>query len=163
MAGLAENGGVTRNVGQRRRAWLPFAVALLVLAGCGGAVTPSASIGTMDDVIANLVLRGATVQRLVSGDPGCPSSDLHSNAISMELAIGSQGSLRSVYLFRWRRPADFEAAAAKFQACVAEYGAQHPGAVVTTLESAPWRAYGPTWNDMTVSLIEEALHASGGR
>ncbi len=138
------------------------ALVILMVAACGQFVAPSSTPGSMDYVIANLVLRGATVHRLVSGDAGCPTSELHDNAISLEVALFNQSALHQVYLLRWRRPADFDAAAAAFADCVAEYQALHPGATVSTLESAPWRAYGPTWNEMLRSILDEALRATGG-
>jgi hypothetical protein len=144
-----------------RRIATVLGVALLTLA-CGALSTPSPTPAEMDDVIANLVLRGVTVHRLVSGDPGCPSSDLHDNAVHMEVAIGSQSALHDIYLLRWRRHSDFEATAAAFDECVAEYEAANPDRPIGQLESEPWRAYGPFWTDQLDQILTDALHAAGG-
>ncbi len=139
-------------------------VASLVLAACGGA-TPTPSPGNMDDVIANLVLQGVTVHRLTSGDAGCPNTagdSVHDNAVYLEVAIGSQSVLHRIHLLRWRRPADYEAGQAAFDACIAEFKALNPGVAVSTLEAAPWRAYGPGWNEMLRSILDSALRATGG-
>lgn len=139
-----------------------LALLIVTVVGCGGIGAPTATPGGMDDVIANLVLRDVTVLRLVSGDPGCVSSALHDNAVHLTVAIGAQSVAHEIYLLRWRDQADFEAAATDFEACVADYRALNPGFTVSTLERAPWRAYGPTWTDMLRSILEDALLAAGG-
>lgn len=139
-----------------------LALLLATLLGCGGEQILSPTPGSMDDVLANLVLRGATVHRLVSGDAGCPSSTLHDNAVYMEVALGQQSALHPIYLIRWRRASDYTAGAADFADCVAEYQALHPEAQVGQLESEPWRAYGPFWNEMLESTLRDALRTAGG-
>jgi len=143
---------------------LMLLVASLLFAACGG-VTPTPSPGNMDDVIANLVLQGVTVHRLTSGDAGCPTTaggSVHDNAVYLEVAIGAQSALHRIHLLRWRRPADFEAGKAAFDQCVEEYRARNPGVEVSTLEAAPWRAYGPGWSDMMTTILNDALLATGG-
>lgn len=141
-----------------------LSAALLALAvmACGTFSAPNPTPGTMDDVIAGLVLRGATVHRLVSGDAGCPSSDLHSNAVHLEVALDSQSATHEIYLFRWRRPADFDSSAQAFADCIAEYEALNPGRAVEQLEAAPWRAYGPGWTLPLGATLLDALRAAGG-
>jgi len=139
-------------------------VAGVLMAACGGAA-PTPSPGNMDAVIANIVLQNVTVHRLTSGDAGCPTiagDSVHDNAVYLELAIGAQSALHRVHLLRWRRPADYEAGKAAFDACVEEYRLRNPGVEVTTLELAPWRAYGPGWNDMLREILDSALRATGG-
>lgn len=140
------------------------AMVLLVLLafGCGAFSAPSPTPGGMDDVIAALVLRGVTVHRLVSGNPGCSNGNLHGNAVLLEVAIDNQSASHEIYLFRWRRPADFDAAAADFDACVAEYGSLNPGHRVDRLEARPWRAYGPGWTDDLRATLTDALRAASG-
>lgn len=139
-----------------------LALLTVVVVGCGSLTAPAPTPGTMDDVIAALVLRGVTVHRLVSGDAGCPSSDLHSNAVHMEVALGSQSATHEIYLFRWRRPGDFEASAQEFAECVAVYEAINLARPVGTIESAPWRAYGPAWTSALRKTLLDALRSSGG-
>lgn len=137
-------------------------LALAILIGCGGSQPPTPTPGTLNDVIANLVLRGANVHNLVSGDPGCPTSALHDNALSLEVALGNQSALHQIYLFRWRRASDFDAAAQAFADCVAEYEALHPGVEVGQLESSPWRAYGTLWTDELETIVRDAVLATEG-
>ena len=134
----------------------------LLLTGCGAFVAPAPTPAEMDDVIADLVLRGATVHRLVSGDAGCPSQDLHDNAIHMEIALGSQSATHEIYLMRWRRQSDYDAAAQDFADCVAEYQTANPDQTVTQLEANPWRAYGPGWTPQVQETLQAALEAAGG-
>jgi hypothetical protein len=138
-----------------------IAIAAALLIGCSGTSMPPPSPGNMDDVIAAFVRRGVTVHRIVSGDAGCPSQPLHDNAVHLEVAVGAQSALKHVYLFRWRKPADFAAAADAFGRCVVEYSASNPGAEATQLHLAPWRAYGP-WDPQLRSIVEGALRANGG-
>lgn len=116
----------------------------------------------MDDVIAALVLRQITIHRLVSGDAGCPSSDLHNNAVKLEVSIGDRSATHEVYLLRWRRSTDFADGAQAFAYCVVEYQALHPGQAVSQVESQPWRAYGPGWPVDLGQTLLDALHAAGG-
>lgn len=140
-----------------------FVAALaLAVVGCGSFTAPTPTAGTMDDVIAGLVLRGITIHRLVSGDPGCPSSDLQSNAVRLEVSIGDRSATHDVYLMRWRGASDFADSAQPFSDCVVEYQALNPGQTVNQLESQPWRAYGPGWPPDLGQTIVDALHAAGG-
>ncbi len=116
----------------------------------------------MDDVIAALVLRGVTVHRLVSGDAGCPSSNLHSNAVHMDVALDGQSATHEIYLFRWRRAGDFDSSGQAFADCIAEYESLNLARPVDRLEARPWRAYGPGWTDQLRSTLDAALLAVGG-
>lgn len=116
----------------------------------------------MDDVIAALVRRDVTVHRLISGDAGCPGQELHDNAVHLEVAVGAQSSLKHVYLFRWRKPADFDGAVAAFEECVAEFSAAiNPVVEISQVDLAPWRAYG-VWDPQLARIVAEAIRASGG-
>ena len=85
-----------------------------VTAGCSSSGTPISTPEGMDSVVSNLVLRGVTVHRLVSGDAGCPGSTLHDNAVQLEISTQSQSDRYTIYLLRWRRAADFEASGPEF-------------------------------------------------
>lgn len=123
---------------------------------------PAPSPGTMDDVIAALVLRRVTIHRLVSGDPGCPSSDLQSNAVKLEVSIGDRSASHEIYLLRWRRSSHFADSAQAFADCVVEYQSRNPQQSVSQVESEPWRAYGPGWPPDLGPLILDALRSEGG-
>jgi hypothetical protein len=140
-------------------------LAALLVTGCGNTAgpTPTPTAGDMSAVLAALALNGATVREVVSGDAGCPGSQLHSNAARLELTIAGDEQAYQVFLVRWRRPADFEAAAQAFSDCVDEYAAQTEGEVVIEgLEIAPWRAYGPAWSEELAATVENALRDAGG-
>ncbi len=134
----------------------------LTVAACGNFTAPIPTPGTMDDVIAGLVLRGVTVHGLVSGNAGCPSSELHSNAVMMEVAIDDRSATHAIYLFRWRRAGDYANSAQAFAGCVAEYQALNPGQGISQVESEPWRAYGPGWPADLGPRLVDALRAAGG-
>ena len=144
------------------RQTLALTLLAVVVAACGSFTAPSPTPEAMDDVIANLVLRGASIHNPVSGDAGCPSSDLHNNAVRFDVSLGTRSATQPVYLLRWRRTSDFDAGAQAFNNCVAEYHALHPDQQLTTLERNPWRAYGPGWSIELGQVISDALAASGG-
>jgi hypothetical protein len=142
---------------------IALAVSLLLIAACGAGNGPTPTPGGMDEVLPALALRGATIHQSVSGDAGCPGSALHSNAARLEISVAGDETRYSVYLFRWRRPVHFEAAAQPFSRCVDEFLAQSDGEVpIDGVEAAPWRAYGPGWSEEVLLIVEEALHDLAG-
>jgi hypothetical protein len=125
--------------------------------------TPTPTPGDMGAVLAGLALGGATVHQQVSGDAGCPGSELHSNAARLSLSLAGEEQRYEVFLFRWRRPADFAAAAPAFADCIDAYAALTSGDVfIDGLEIEPWRAYGPEWSEELRATLENALRAAGG-
>jgi hypothetical protein len=137
----------------------------LLVASCssgpGPTLTPTP--GDMSEVLAGLALGGATVHEQVSGDAGCPGSELHSNAARLSLSLPGDEQRYEVFLFRWRRSADFGAAAGAFNDCIDAYAAQTAGDVfIDALEVAPWRAYGPGWSEDLRTALENSLRAAGG-
>lgn len=134
----------------------------LSIGGCYGNSGPGPTPGSMDDVIANIVLQDVTVLHLTSGDPGCPTSALHDNAVHLTVAIGAQSASHEIYLLRWKNRADFDAAGPNFAACVSEFKAANPSAGVSELDAYPWRAYGPGWTTQLNTILNNALRASGG-
>ena len=133
-----------------------------LVVGCYGNSTPGPTPGSMDNVIANIVLQDVTVLRLTSGDAGCPTSSLHDNAAHLTLVIGDQSASHEVYLLRWKNQREFDDATADFAACLAEYRAVNPASTVTEITSPPWRAYGPSLNSPIGPIIFNALRAAGG-
>ncbi len=132
-----------------------------LLAGCGEFVAPSPTPGEMNDLIAALVVRGVTIQHLTSGDAGCPGSTLHSNGVHFQVSLdGGTGS--DVFLLRWKSTADFNGATDDVAACVAEYQAAHPGAVMDQISLDPWRVYGPDWSAALKDTLNAALLSVGG-
>jgi hypothetical protein len=146
---------------------LALAGLVVVLIGCGGNTAsnqPTATPGTMDDAIAELVLHGVAIHNLVSGDSGCPDQDLHDNAVRLEVSIGTLSSTRTIYLMRWRRQADFDATAEAFANCLVEYSARSGVAQrIDQVANAPWRAYGPNWPDQLVTAVTDALESVGSQ
>jgi len=134
----------------------------LSIGGCYGNSGPGPTPGAMDDVIANIVLQDTTVLHLTSGDPGCPTSSLHDNAVHLTLVIGAQSASHEVYLLRWKNQREFDDAAADFAACVSGFTASNPGTDVTQLDAYPWRAYGPGWTTQLSAILVDALYATGG-
>jgi hypothetical protein len=143
--------------------WILMALATLLIIGCAGPGAPTPTPGGMAEVLPALALRGATVHEVVSGDAGCPGSTLRSNVARLDVSVAGAEARYAVYLFRWRRAADFAAAAGAFSDCVDEFVAEADGEVtIDGVEIAPWRAYGPGWSEELRLLIEEALSDLAG-
>jgi hypothetical protein len=141
---------------------LPRSILVLALVvACGGSPSATFSAGDLTAVQEALALRGATVLRATSGDAGCQGSDLHSNVVRLDLRLDGDDGEQQVYLFRWRRPAQFEAGAVPFAECVDSF-ASSAGEPPVTLEVPPWRAYGSAWSDELRLTLEDALRAAGG-
>ena len=134
----------------------------LVALGCGGSPTATFSAGDLSAVQEALALRGATILNMVSGDPGCERSDLHSNAVRVELQLADEASQQRAYLIRWRRPAQFEAGQVAFDECVARAGAGSGAGAVDTLQVPPWRAHGRGWTPEFRRVLEDSLRATTG-
>ena len=147
----------------RRRASVLLCLALLfgLLSGCGGAALPSPTARSVVNVLEGLALLGATIRQAVSGDAGCAVAPLYGNAVRLVLTLDGSAEPHEIHLFRWRRQAQYEAAAADFADCLDEYRASAEGEV-EVLELAPWRAFGRGWNDDLSIVLEEALRAAGG-
>lgn len=139
--------------------WLSVLLTVALAAACGGQA-PTPSPGGFSDVIAQLVLRGVTVQEHVSGDDGCPRVELHDNAARLTVSIGEDATRQDVYLFRWRREADYLASVSSFFMCVTDFRSQAPGGVIDVVESSPWRAFGTGWSDQLETAIRESIAAT---
>jgi hypothetical protein len=150
--------------------WKQVVVGILVLASVGACYpddAPGPTPGSMDDVIAAIVLQGITVQHLVSGDPGCNVASLHEDAVHMTLAVGEQTSAPfDVYFFNWKNQAKFDAAAPDFAACMADYENARLGGLnrppLSVLTAYPWRACGPGWTSELYSKLAGALTSIDG-
>ena len=135
-----------------------------LVGGCSyGDSGPGPTPGTMDDVIGAIVLQGITVQHLTSGDAGCSTASLHENAVHMTLRVGSESASHEVYFLNWKNQAKYDAAAADFAACIADYQVLNPGAPVTRLDAYPWRAYGPGWTTPLYTKLVNALTSVDGQ
>jgi hypothetical protein len=140
------------------RAALAAAIAFTV-AACGPTPTPSPE--DMTGVLNEFAAHGATVKDVVAGDAGCADPSLHGNASRLTLTLAADGRDYAVYLFRWRRPSDYEAANAAFQQCVAEFADDH-STDVELVEVSPWRAFGAGWTFDAKEVIEQSLVAAAG-
>ena len=138
------------------RCSLAFAVAAMVMNGCGGQA-PGASPGAFTEVVAALVLHGVTVHEHVSGDDGCSRVELHDNAARLTVTMSDDPERRDIYLFRWRRAADFESSATSFFMCVGDFRSNHQGTVIDVVEISPWRAFGDGWSDALELAVRESL------
>jgi hypothetical protein len=133
-----------------------------LVVGCASNGIPAATPAGMDDLVAALVVRGASITDQVAGDAGCADRTLIGNAVRLDVRMSDEDAVSPVYVFRWRRVADFDAAAAPFADCVAEFGqrtgAEHMDQVSHTL----WRAYGPNWPARLRDAVNAALLQAGG-
>lgn len=139
-----------------------MALVALLVTGCYGDSGPGPTPGTMDDVIANIVLQDVTILHLTSGDAGCSVATLHDNAVHATVVIGAQSASHEVYVLNWKNQARFDSAADSFGACLDEVRAANPGGIVAEVDAYPWRAYGPGWTPQLRQIVENALIASGG-
>ena len=139
-------------------------VAFLLLAmtatGCGSIGQPAPTPAGFSDFVAALVLHGVTVHEQVSGDDGCSRVELHDNAARLTVSSADDPTRRDVYLFRWRRATDFDAAAQTFFMCVTDSRANQPGTVIELVEQRPWRAFGADWGGPLKTAVTEALEVS---
>jgi hypothetical protein len=140
---------------------LTATVILLGLLGCSGPAAAPSPPREVGEVLAALALRGLTVEQQVAGDAGCLDSALHRNAVRLVISPADEAARYTVYLLGWRRPSFFADAAPAYQACVNEY-ARRTGEAVESVESQPWRAYGPGWPENLRAAVESALRAGGG-
>ncbi len=137
-----------------------FACCLALVVSCSG-TAPTPTPRDLTAVLEALALRGATIHQAVAGDAGCPGVPLHGNAVRLELTLQQDGGHYSVYLFRWRRPAQYDAAAGQFDECLAVHARQAAEGEVEALEMAPWRAYGRGWSEDLRTALAAALRAAG--
>jgi hypothetical protein len=140
---------------------LGLLAACLLVVGCGVSGQPTPTPRSVTDVMEGLALRGATIHQAVSGDAGCTSATLRGNAVRLELTLQSDGQRYEVYLFRWRRPAQYDEAAAEFSRCVAEHETATGADEVQVIERPPWRAFGGRWSDDMLIVLDDSLRAAG--
>ena len=138
-----------------------LALLAMLVGGCAGPA-PAPTPGGFSEFVAALVLHGVTVHEQVSGDDGCPRSELHDNATRLSVSTGDDPSRRDVYLFRWRRATDFDASVQTFFLCVADFRSSHPGTVIEVAEQRPWRAFGADWSSSLDQAVRDALHEASG-
>lgn len=130
-----------------------------MLSSCGTAPTPTP--GEMVDVLNELAAHGATVRDVIAGDTGCSEPSLHDNGTRLQLTLASESRDYTVFLFRWRRPSDYDAAAASFSLCVSEFAQRLSSSVsVNVVDVSPWRAYGPGWTPTLHDALQQSLAAA---
>ena len=140
------------------KVWCSVLLALVVT-GCYSSPGPS-PVGGIEEVIANLVLRGVTVTSSVSGDAGCSDPTLHDNAVHLSVAYQNQST--ELYVLQWRRTSDFDAAADAYANCVADFRSHNPGSSVATVDVPPWRAFGKDPTGEVIPLAAAAMREAGG-
>jgi hypothetical protein len=135
-------------------------LAAVTATGCGSIGQPSPTPGGFSDLVAALVLHGVTVHEQVSGDDGCPRVALHDNATRLTVSLADVPVRRDVYLFRWRRTTDFDAAVQSFFMCLGDFRSNQSGTVIEVIEQRPWRSFGADWSDTLKAAVTEALEDS---
>jgi hypothetical protein len=129
--------------------------ALLVAACTGGTASPSP--GGFQEVFEGLARRGATVTRIVSGDPGCTDPTLVANAVRFSLEL-DDGVVREIHLFGFRNAAVLSAAQAGLTGCMREFAAKGgPGESTGTVQAGPFEAFGRPWSERVKALLADAL------
>jgi hypothetical protein len=129
---------------------------VLALAACYSSATASFHPGDASQLVQEITRRGATVTATVSGDTGCNDSTLTDNALHLTIEVPDDSQPRDVYIFTFRSTS-FGASAAPIDACQAAYAQAHPGASVTRLDIAPYRAFGAGWPPSLSAIVTAAL------
>lgn len=147
--------------GRTHPAALALSLIVGIVAACAGAPQPTP--GDMTAVLSELEAHGATVRDIVAGDAGCGDPTLHDNATRLELTLAADGRGYTVYLFRWRRQVDYDAAAVAFNTCVSEYLTRAGPVGTVVIDISLWRAYGPGWTqEMHDALLQSLAAAAVG-
>ncbi len=138
---------------------------LLVLgvAGCGGPA-PTPAPASLVSLRGEMALLGVTTLSAVAGQSACPDQPLHDNALALSVTTAADPEPRDVYLYLFK-PRSFEETSAVVDACASDYADTSPGAIISRLEVAPFRALGAGWSDDLRSSVEQAMQvaARGGR
>jgi len=143
-------------IGLLIRLLLGALLAALLVAACGGG-TASPSPGGFQEVFEGLARRGATVTRIVSGDPGCTDPTLVANAVRFSLEL-DDGVVREIHLFGFRNAATRAAAQAGLTACSREFAAKgRAGESTGTVQAGPFEAFGRPWSERVETLLRDAL------
>jgi hypothetical protein len=138
---------------------LMIAASASMIAACGAAPAPTA--GDMTSVLSELAAHGATVRDIVAGDPGCADASLQGNGSHIKLMLAADGRDYDVYLFRWRRATDYDAAGGAFSSCVSAFADRLDSSVrVDIVEVSPWRAFGPGWTKDLHDTMQQSLAAA---
>jgi hypothetical protein len=133
-----------------------------IATGCGAFGAPSPTPAGLNELVSALVLHGVTIHEQVSGDDGCPRVDLHDNATRLTVSVADDATQRDVYVFRWRRAADYDAAAQTFFPCATDFRSSRPGTELAVIEQPPWRAFGADWSDTLEQALRNSLQEAGG-
>jgi hypothetical protein len=138
---------------------LVVSVSIGGVAACGA--SPQPTPGDMTSVLSELAAHGATVDDIVAGDVGCGDASLQGNGSHLNLTLAADSRDYDVYLFRWRRTSDYEAASQPFNACVSEFSSTLGSMVaVEIVEVSPWRAFGPAWTKEMHDTMQQSLAAA---
>jgi hypothetical protein len=130
--------------------------ASVLLAGCYSSATASYQPGDASQLVLEVTRRGASVVTTVSGDTGCSDQGLTDNALHLTVTTPADPTPRDVYIFTFRSTR-WDGSAASIDACQAAYAQAHPGAHVTRLDIAPYRAFGADWSPTLSATITAAL------
>ena len=146
---------------QRLRGTLDELVRLVVLlallgTGCGATASPTPTPGDLTDLRTALVRNGVTTLSAVAGESACPGRSLDDNAVHLTVALGDPTAPRDLFLYLFRAR-EFDGEGAEMDGCAAVYVAANPGAPVSRIERAPYRALGAGWSHALNAAIDAAL------
>jgi hypothetical protein len=135
-------------------------LAMTLAAACAASPTPSPA--NMTGVLNELAAHGASLVDVVGGDAGCSDASLQGNGTRLTLRFALDGRDYDVYLFRWRRASDYEAADGAFDACSAAFAAAGGAGTgrLATVEVFPWRAFGIGWTEAVRDAVVDSLTAA---
>ena len=139
-----------------------IAIVAAVLAGCSASSSPPAATPTDFAGVSLLLQRsGMTIVDVVSGDAGCPDSDLAKTAISFTASGLDQPRPTKVYLYRFNDREAFQRRSGDVAACAASYVSDP--ARFESVDVSPYVIAGEgPWGDRFRAAVRDALTAAAG-
>jgi hypothetical protein len=138
-------------------------IATLVLAGCGTISTtpPAPTPADFQGIATEIVRRGIAIDRIVSGDAGCPDPVLTPTAIAFDARGLDQAEPVRLYLYIFRNRASYERLRAEIDACARSFVTDP--ATFESIESSPFvlAAQGPWAPEFGRTLRDAMTEASG--
>jgi hypothetical protein len=150
-----------RQVGRRLHLWL--ALLPLIVAACG-VVTTSAPIPTPADfqgTATEFAKRGVIVDKVVSGDAGCPNSALTPTAIGFDASGLDQPTVVRVHLYVFADRATFERLRSSVDDCARAFVTDP--ATYQSIEQSPFVLVGQgPWGTKFEAALRDGLLVAAG-